>query len=57
MSIENFLKSTLENIKAEHNRILNTPRCRASRELKGEIMEFKDYCGWLMRGGDRRSNM
>ena len=50
MSIENFLKSTLENIKAEHNRILNTPRCRASRELKGEIMEFKDYCGWLMRG-------
>lgn len=56
MSTEQFLISTVNNIKTEHKIILNTPRGRATRELIGEIEEFKDYCGWPLRGGKLKRN-
>lgn len=51
MSVQKFLESTVKNIKLEHARLLKTPRARASEDLKQNILEFLDYCGFLLRGG------
>lgn len=52
----NFLEATVRETKILHDKILNTPRGKATKEMKEDIESFIDYCGWLLRGGKSQGN-
>lgn len=52
----NFLEATVRETKKLHDKILNTPRGRATKEIKEDIESFINYCGWLFRGGKSQRN-
>lgn len=55
MSIKNFLESTVRETIALQEKLINTPRARVNSQIRQDIFNFIDYCGWLLRGKSQRN--
>lgn len=52
MSIEGFLNATVANIQKKHDELINTPKSRATKELKAEIQDILKYIETCVKCND-----